>query len=158
MQPAPEMRIIQLTFWRLKSTWLTKTPLFRRRTAQKATVKTEKPAFSYLCDIDYGKVGSYFFCYSASGGPEEIAVIHLKNASDVEEANLAVKKHVEWQEKRFLKNTTPKAAAALEQALVFSDGNRRRFDSLLLAYDYKKRIRTGKKQRRIILWEEKKEK
>ena len=29
-----------------------------------------KNAFSYLCDIDYGKVGSYFFCYSASGGPE----------------------------------------------------------------------------------------
>ena len=81
-----------------------------------------KNAFSYLCDIDYGKVGSYFFCYSASGGPEEIAVIRLKSASDVEEAKSAVKKHVETR-KALFKEYDPEGAAFYEQALVFSDGN-----------------------------------
>ena len=38
--------------------------------------------FTVFSDFDYGRVQSYFYAYAAEGGPQEIAVVELKEDGD----------------------------------------------------------------------------
>lgn len=79
-------------------------------------------AFSYLCDIDYSKVGAYFLSYSTKATSDEIAVIYLNNKNDIPAVTDALKEHIEDRIKLF-STYAPDEVTRLESSLVFSEGN-----------------------------------
>lgn len=71
--------------------------------------------FTYLSDLDYGKVDSYFLAYSSEGLADEIAVIALKDEADVNEAEKFLHDHVDSRVKlyeNYAANQVPRAEAA----------------------------------------------
>lgn len=51
--------------------------------------------FTNLSSLEYVKVDEYFYYYSSEGTADELAVIRLKNSSDVKSAESSLKKHIE---------------------------------------------------------------
>lgn len=79
-------------------------------------------AFSYLCDIDYSRIGAYFLSYSTKATADEIAVIYLNNENDVSTVTEALEKHI--QDRIDLFSTyAPDEVTRLEGSLLFSEGN-----------------------------------
>mgnify|MGYP005782074947 CR=1 FL=1 len=75
--------------------------------------------FTYLSDMDYSKVAEFFFEYSNSGSPEELAVIRVKNASDVQSAADSLKSHAKGRTALY-KQYSPEDAALPENAIIFT--------------------------------------
>ena len=78
--------------------------------------------FSYLSDMNYDKVDSYFLAYSSEGLADEVAVIILKDSSDADEAEESLKKHVQGRVSLY-QSYQPDQVARAERALVFTEGN-----------------------------------
>lgn len=78
-------------------------------------------SFSYISDIDYDKVDAYFVSYA--NGPEsyELAVIAVKDASDVSEAEASLKQHRQ-NRVSFYESYAVSEVQRAENALVFSSG------------------------------------
>ncbi len=78
-------------------------------------------SFGYISDIDYDKVDAYFVSYA--NGPEsyEIAVIAVKDAGDVSEAEASLKLHRQNRVSFYESYATSEVQRA-ENALVFSSG------------------------------------
>lgn len=79
---------------------------------------------SHVSDIDYGKVKAFFITYAADGteNADEIVAIQVKKKSDLSEAALSLKKHLETRKTLYAayeKSQLPK----LEKAKVFTRGN-----------------------------------
>ncbi len=77
--------------------------------------------FGYLSDLEYDKVDSFFLSYSSEGLADEIAVIAVKDISDVSEA----KDTLDAQVKSRLNTYTqydPSQVERVEDAVVFTSG------------------------------------
>ena len=88
---------------------------------REVTDKSEDAAqlFTYLSDMDYNKVAEFFFEYSNSGSPEELAVIRVKNASDVQTAADSLKSHAQGRAALY-KQYSPQDADLPENAVIFT--------------------------------------
>jgi hypothetical protein len=89
--------------------------------------------FSYVSDLDYGKVEAFFLAYAADGkgNADEIAVIRVKDAQDVNAAMVSLQNHL--QKRVALYQTyDPSQSEKLGKGSVFTDG---RFAALIVSDD-----------------------
>ena len=77
--------------------------------------------FSYLSDLDYTLVDSYFLSYSSKGLADEIAVIALKNSADAYAAKKTIDAHVQSRVAMY-KQYDPSQTSRVEGAMVFTSG------------------------------------
>lgn len=77
--------------------------------------------FAYISDMDYSKVDKFFVSYSNEGVADEIAVIALKDASDAQEAEKSLEKHVQDRINVF-SQYAPEQVKKAENAITFKDG------------------------------------
>ena len=77
--------------------------------------------FSYLSDMDYGKVSRFFLLYAASGDADEIAVIEVKNRADAADAEQSLRAHL-VNRARLYEQYRPDQLQRVEQAEVFVRG------------------------------------
>ena len=76
--------------------------------------------FSYLCDLDYSKVDSFFLAYCADGKKaDEIAVVKLKSSNDTQEAQNLINEHVQKRISLY-KTYGPDQVSRAQKAQVFS--------------------------------------
>lgn len=79
--------------------------------------------FSYLCDLDYSKVDSFFLSYCADGKKaDEIAVVRLKNANDAQQTQDLINEHVQKRVSLY-KTYGPDQVKRAQKAQVFSESN-----------------------------------
>ena len=78
--------------------------------------------FAYLSDIDYSKVSSYFLAYAADGMAYEIAVICLRDKSDISDAKISLRKHLESRVNLY-KTYEPTQTRRAEEALIIHRNN-----------------------------------
>lgn len=77
-------------------------------------------AFSYISDLDYSKVKSFFLAYASDGMAYEIAVIQLKNSADAGEAAETLEAHRQDRinlYKTYEPDQVPKAESAVVKAV-----------------------------------------
>lgn len=77
--------------------------------------------FAYISDMDYSKVDKFFVSYSNEGVADEIAVIALKDASDAQEAEKSLEKHVQDRINVF-SQYAPEQVKKAENAITFKNG------------------------------------
>ena len=77
--------------------------------------------FSYLSDMDYGKVSHFFLLYASSGDADEIAVIEVKNRGDAADAEQSLRAHL-VNRARLYEQYRPDQLQRVEQAEVFVRG------------------------------------
>nr|MCR5784526.1 DUF4358 domain-containing protein [Eubacterium sp.] len=77
--------------------------------------------FGYLSDLEYDKVDSFFLSYSSEGLADEIAVIAVKDAADVEEAKKTLDAQVENRLNTYTQYD-PSQVDRVENAVVFTTG------------------------------------
>ena len=77
--------------------------------------------FSYLSDLDYTLVDSYFLSYSSKGLADEIAVIALKNSAYADAAKKTIDAHVQSRVAMY-KQYDPSQTSRVEGAMVFTSG------------------------------------
>ncbi|MBE6990421.1 MAG: DUF4358 domain-containing protein [Ruminococcaceae bacterium] len=75
--------------------------------------------FGYLSDLDYGKVEHFFLSYSAKGLADEIAVITVKNGSDVSAAEQSLQRHLA-DRTRLYEQYQPDQLQRVEGAQIFT--------------------------------------
>ncbi len=78
--------------------------------------------FPYLSNMDYGKVAGYYMAYATAGTAEELAVISLKDAADVDEARASLEKHLQNRMGLF-RVYDPEQASMLENARITAQGS-----------------------------------
>ena len=78
--------------------------------------------FAFLSDFDYKKVEGFFLAYSSEGLADEIAVVRLKNKSDVSDMLKTLEDHVEGR-KNLYASYQPDQVSRVENALIFDKGN-----------------------------------
>lgn len=78
-------------------------------------------SFSYISDIDYDKVDAYFVSYANGPVSYEIAVIAVKDASDVSEAEASLNLHRQ-NRVSFYESYAVSEVQRAENAFVFSSG------------------------------------
>lgn len=85
--------------------------------------KSAKTQFAYLSTMDYSKVDDFFMAYASNGNQhaDEIAVIAVKQVSDVKEAEKSLKSHL--QKRRALyEQYDPSQLTRIDGAQVFTKG------------------------------------
>lgn len=80
-----------------------------------------KDSFSFLSDLSYSKVESYFYAYADAGTAEEIAVVKLKNKSDAAAMMESLHDHVEARQGTF-EEYDPEQVPLTEDAVIIRDG------------------------------------
>ena len=75
--------------------------------------------FTYLCDLPYDQVEDYFLAYSSAGKADEIAVVAVKDAAQVDAAQKALQAHVQDRLSLY-RNYEPDQVARVEKALIFT--------------------------------------
>lgn len=85
--------------------------------------KSAKTQFAYLSTLDYGKVDDFFMAYAANGNQhaDEIAVIAVKNASDVDAAEKSLKSHLE-KRRALYEQYDPSQLNRIDGAQIFTKG------------------------------------
>lgn len=78
--------------------------------------------FSYLSDLSYDMVDSYFYAYAKDGTAEEIAAIKLKDKGDVASMMDSLHDHVKQREGTF-QEYDPKQVEMVKNAVVTRQGN-----------------------------------
>ncbi len=73
--------------------------------------------FTYLSDLDYELVDSYFLCYSSDGFADEIAVVALKDVDDANEAKKSIEAHVDGRVNMY-KQYDPSQTERAENAII----------------------------------------
>lgn len=79
--------------------------------------------FGSLSDVSYDKVKDYFLCYAADGTAYEIAVVEMKDSSDVGEMKDSIVRHIQ-KRKELYKNYAPDQLTQAEGSRVLVKGNR----------------------------------
>lgn len=79
-----------------------------------------KNLFSYLSDMDYKKVDSFFLSYAKEGTAHEIAVIAVKDINDIDEAKKSLEDHRESRRK-LLEQYEPEEVKRIEDGLIFTN-------------------------------------
>lgn len=75
--------------------------------------------FTYVSELPYDKVKSFFLSYSATAKADEVAVVMVKNAGDAEAAAATLRTHVQKRIQLF-EQYEPDEAARAEKAQVFT--------------------------------------
>ncbi len=75
--------------------------------------------FTYLSDLEYDLVDSYFLSYSSEGRADEIAVIALKDADDAAKAKASIEAHVNDRVHMY-EQYDPSQTGRAENALIFT--------------------------------------
>ena len=75
--------------------------------------------FPYLSDMDYGLVEGFYLSYATAGSAEEIALIRVKDASDLAEARASLERHLENRRNTF-RTYDPEGEALLARARVLT--------------------------------------
>lgn len=78
--------------------------------------------FTYLSDLSYDLVDSYFYAYAVDGTAEEIAVIKLKDKNDASSMMQAMHDHIESRQGTF-QEYDPEQVELTEKAVVTREGN-----------------------------------
>lgn len=78
--------------------------------------------FTVFSDFDYERVQSYFYAYAAEGGPQEIAVVELKDAGDAAALMRTLQEHIELR-KGALGEYAPDQLAMVEHAVIKQYGS-----------------------------------
>lgn len=73
--------------------------------------------FSYLSDLSYDMVDSYFYAYAKDGTPEEIAVIKLKDKGDAAAMMDSLHDHITLRQGTF-QEYAPEQAEMTQKAVV----------------------------------------
>ena len=89
--------------------------------------------FLYLSELEYEKVDSYFLSYAKDGSAYEIAVIAVKDAADVPEAQRSLERHLDGR-KNLYKNYSPEDLPLAEAAEAGASG---RYVYLIMCSDVK---------------------
>ena len=96
-----------------------------------STDQEAEDLFTYLSDLDYGKVESYFLSYAAEGESYEIAVVALRDAADADALTRSLMEHVNGRVLLY-KNYAPEQVARAEAARTVTIG---RYVALLMCDD-----------------------
>lgn len=80
-----------------------------------------KDSFSFLSDLNYNKVASYFYAYADAGTAEEIAVVKLKDKSDAAAMMESLHDHVEARQGTFAEYD-PEQVPLAEDAVIIREG------------------------------------
>ncbi len=91
-------------------------------TARSSKDDEAKDSFTYLSDLDYGKVDAYFYACAAAGTAEEMAVVKLKDKSDAAAMMDSLHKHVESRQGTF-EEYDPEQVPLTKDAVVTREGN-----------------------------------
>lgn len=78
--------------------------------------------FTYLSDLSYDLVDSYFYAYASEGTAEEIAVIKLKDKNDAASMMQAMHDHIKSRQGTF-QEYDPEQVGMTEKAVVTREGN-----------------------------------
>ena len=78
-------------------------------------------SFSYISDMDYDKVDSFFLSYAKEGTADEIAVVAVKDLNDIDEAKQSLEKHRESRRK-LLDQYEPEEVKRIDDGFVFASG------------------------------------
>ena len=78
--------------------------------------------FTYLSDLSYDLVDSYFYAYASEGTAEEIAVIKLKDKNDAASMMQAMHDHSKSRQGTF-QEYDPEQVGMTEKAVVTREGN-----------------------------------
>lgn len=76
-------------------------------------------SFSYISDMDYDKVESFFLSYAKEGTADEIAVVAVKDANDVDEAKQSLEAHRQ-NRRKLLEQYEPEEVKRIDDGLVFA--------------------------------------
>lgn len=87
--------------------------------------------FIHISDMEYDKTDSFFVSYSQEGKADEIAVIAVKDESDVDEAKKSLEDHRSSRIK-LLSQYEPEEVRRMEEGIVFSRG---RYAVLIICED-----------------------
>lgn len=79
-------------------------------------------AFSYISDLGYNKIHSFFLAYAADGMAYEIAVVQLKDKSDASAMADSLREHVRSRVQMY-KTYEPQQVQRAESAVVKTDGD-----------------------------------
>lgn len=85
--------------------------------------------FTVFSDFDYGRVQSYFYAYAAEGGPQEIAVVELKEEGDAAALMNTLQDHLKMR-KGALGEYAPDQLAMVEHAVIKQYG---RYVTMIIA-------------------------
>ena len=83
--------------------------------------KKAKENFTDISDMDYKKVDSYSVSYAKEGTADEIAVIAVKNPSDVQEAKVSLAGHRNDRHTLY-ENYKPEEVVRVDDGLIFTKG------------------------------------
>lgn len=98
--------------------------------------KKAEDNFTYISDMDYKKVDSYFVSYAKDGTADEIAVIAVKDPADVQEAKESLTAHQNDRHK-LLEQYEPEEVARVDDGLIFTKDQY----AVLIISDHKNEIR-----------------
>ncbi len=115
----------------LQTAMLAADPALTDMTSITGNVEDAKELFSYLSDFSYDKVDNFLLSYSSSKPAQEIAVIAVKDPSDVDAAASALRAHVDQRLKLF-QQYSPADAAQVEKAQILTKG---RYAALIICED-----------------------
>lgn len=76
-------------------------------------------SFSYISDMDYDKVESFFLSYAKEGTADEIAVVAVKDLNDVDEAKKSLEAHRQ-NRRKLLEQYEPEEVKRIDDGLVFA--------------------------------------
>lgn len=76
--------------------------------------------FSYLSDMDYSKVDSFFLSYAKEGTADEIAVVAVKDIKDIDEAKKSLEAHRESRRK-LLDQYEPEEVRRIDDGIIFTN-------------------------------------
>ncbi|MEE3468525.1 MAG: DUF4358 domain-containing protein [Eubacterium sp.] len=85
------------------------------------TSENAETAFAVLADYDYAKIDSFYYAYSASGSPEEIAVISVKEKNDVADLMKALQNHLDSRRQTF-QAYDPDQVSMVDNAIITYQG------------------------------------
>lgn len=127
-----------VSMYDLQKTMLQADETLPEMTTVNSNAEDAEDLFSYLSDLEYSKVESYFLAYSSEGLADEVAVIRCKNVSDVEKAVATLKSHVEARVSLYT-SYQPDQVDRARSAMVFREGNY----AVLIISENQKEIKTA---------------
>ncbi|MBQ6231824.1 MAG: DUF4358 domain-containing protein [Eubacterium sp.] len=92
--------------------------------------------FAYVSDVDYSKIDSFLLAYSTEGKADEIAVIKLKDAGDMDEMMTSLKAHLK-DRKGIYETYDADQLGRVDEASLYSKGDY----AVLIICDKKKNIK-----------------
>ena len=78
--------------------------------------------FSYLSELDYNLVDSYYYAYASDGTAPEIAVVKVKDSQDVVTMMDSLKEHIESRKGTF-QEYSPEQVTLVDKAVLIHQGN-----------------------------------